>query len=549
MEALGAYSDRSERVSSGDRYAAKEHREMPTSGAAALSIGGQKKQAVNKRALAEYDYTDKDGALLYQIVRIGFSYADGSTDKSFRARRRPVGDEMPEADGWVYNMNGAGLTLYNLPAVDKAALVYIVEGEKDADRLRELGLTATCNPFGAGKWRPEYSELLRGKAAAIIPDNDHAGRKHAEIVANSLYGIADEIVLIDLPGLPDKGDVTDFIDLGGTVDDLMSLVERAESWVPPAKPSTAASASKFVFTPLSKLLEEPPEDVSFIWDLTLPSGGFSICSAKPKVGKSTLARNLAIAVATGQPFLGRETKQGKVLYLCLEEKRSEIRNHFERMGVASDQILVHTGSTPKDAMLELAAAMAEAKPVLVIIDPLSRVIRVTDFNDYGSMARGLEPLIDLARQTGCHILALHHDSKMERSGGDALLGSTALFGSVDCHIGLKKRDKGRTIATTQRYGEDMPETVIELDRATGLVSAMGDLQSFNQEAAKAAILGSIADNEALDETDIKGRIDGYSKGDLSKALRALVEDGKINRAGEGKRGHPYLYSKPTLWVN
>ena|SRR6187399_1912877 len=86
----------------------------------------------------------------------------------------------------------------------------------------------------------------------------------------------------------------------------MSFVERAVAWLPPAIGS-GRTLTKFNFTTLSKLLDEPPEETYFIWDFTLPSGGFSICSAKPKVGKSTLARNLAIAVATGTPFLGRAT--------------------------------------------------------------------------------------------------------------------------------------------------------------------------------------------------------------------------------------------------
>src|SRR5690606_20495448 len=117
-----------------------------------------------------------------------------------------------------------------------------------------------------------------------------------------------------------------------------------------------------------------------------------------------------------------------------EEKRPEIAAHFRRMAVDTAQIFVHTGRTPHNPILGLEAAILEFDPGLVVIDPLFRIIRVTDFNDYGPMSRGLEPLIDLGRKTGAHILALHHDSKMDRNGGDALLGSTAIFAAVDCHI-------------------------------------------------------------------------------------------------------------------
>lgn len=212
------------------------------------------------------------------------------------------------------------------------------------------------------------------------------------------------------------------------------------------------------------------------------------------------------------------------------------------MGASGNEILVYTGTTPENAIQALATAIAEHEPVLVIIDPLSRVLRVRDFNDYGGMSRGLEPFIDLARQLGTHILALHHDGKSERDGGDALLGSTALFGAVDCHIQMKKREFGRTISTTQRYGEDLPETVIELNSQTGIIIAQGDLQTVLLGEKKAEVLSCISNAEELTEADIKERIGG-KQGIISKAIRELYEHGALIRTGEGKRGNPYSYQK------
>ena len=499
------------------------------------------RKLVSRTPECEYDYTDEEGRLMFKVVRTTLVYDDGTAGKQFMAKR-PTSITANGPD-WIHSIDGVRLVPYRLPELLAAPLVYVVEGEKDVETLRQIGLAATCNPFGAGKWRKEFSAYLAGKTAVILPDNDDAGRKHAEAVANSLHGIAKEVVVIELPGLQDKGDVSDFISQGGTADDLVGFLERAEPWTPDVIPATR-SKGKFHFTPLSQLLAEAEENTSFLWDQTLPMGGLSICSAKPKVGKSTLARNLAVAVALGHAFLGRQTVKGRVLYLCLEEKRAEVRKHFEKMGVDTDDILIHTGSTPKEAFVELAAVIAEYEPVLVIIDPLSRVLRVPDFNDYGSMARGFEPLIDLARKTSCHVLALHHDSKMDRSGGDALLGSTAIFGAVDCHIQLRKRDKGRTIATIQRYGEDLPETVIDLDKTTGQVTAQGDLQSFTLAQARKEIATAIRPSEILTEKQIKERIEGFSQGVISKALREMVERGELTKDGEGKKNSPFLYSKP-----
>jgi hypothetical protein len=192
----------------------------------------------------------------------------------------------------------------------------------------------------------------------------------------------------------------------------------------------AARVSGFTFTTIKDLVNEPEEEIAYVWEKTIPRGGFSICAAKPKVGKSTLIRNLAVAVSRGEEFFGRITSQGKVIYLCLEEKRAEIAAHFRRMGVSDEDIIIHTGRTPADALMALEDAILMNSPVLVIIDPLSRFGGIRDFNDYGEVTRGLAPLIDLARSSECqtHILAVHHNGKGEREGGDALLGSTAFFG-------------------------------------------------------------------------------------------------------------------------
>ncbi|HQH74277.1 MAG TPA: DNA primase, partial [bacterium] len=134
-------------------------------------------------------------------------------------------------------MNGIRRVLYHLDEIvqsDPSLPVYIVEGEKDADRLRSLGLMATCNPNGAGQWRDEYNAPISGHPVVIIPDHDVPGRRHAEQVAGSLHGHAASVKILHLPGLPDKGDVSDWLDAGGTKDELERLVEQTPAWEPAA---------------------------------------------------------------------------------------------------------------------------------------------------------------------------------------------------------------------------------------------------------------------------------------------------------------------------
>ncbi|MGA2904476.1 MAG: hypothetical protein ABSD98_11630 [Candidatus Korobacteraceae bacterium] len=142
------------------------------------------KQA-SPRIVATYRYEDENGKLLFEVVRYD--------PKGFK-QRRPNGD-----GGWIWNLNETRRVLYNLPAVIRSDLVLICEGEKDCDCAARLRLVATCNPGGAGKWRPEYSQSLRGKCVLVIPDRDRPGRKHAQDLASSLMGVAKSVKIVEPP--------------------------------------------------------------------------------------------------------------------------------------------------------------------------------------------------------------------------------------------------------------------------------------------------------------------------------------------------------------
>ncbi|MCX6376250.1 MAG: phage/plasmid primase, P4 family, partial [Armatimonadetes bacterium] len=138
------------------------------------------------------------------------------------------------AGGWVWNLQGVEPTLYRLPqvieAVCKGEVVFVVEGERDVHSLESIGLTATTNAMGAGKWRDSYSETLRGAKVAILPDADPAGRKHGEQVARSLHGKASSVKVIELPGLAEKQDVSDWLRAGHTREELLALVADTQEW-------------------------------------------------------------------------------------------------------------------------------------------------------------------------------------------------------------------------------------------------------------------------------------------------------------------------------
>ncbi len=173
---------------------------------------------VEKRIVAEYSYTDPNGVLLYQCVRF--------EPKDFR-QRRPDGK-----GGWIWKLDDVETVLYHLPQAVAANVVYIVEGEKDVHTLESLGVVATCNPMGAGKWRAHYAKSLRGKIVIIVPDNDDPGRKHAAAVADSLLGVAASVRIVEIG--PAGKDVSDFAAAGGTRDQLEAVAAAATVLAPEA---------------------------------------------------------------------------------------------------------------------------------------------------------------------------------------------------------------------------------------------------------------------------------------------------------------------------
>jgi hypothetical protein len=186
-----------------------------------------------------YDYRDEQGQLLFQAIRF---YRKGEAKKSFYQRR----PDPLQAGAWINGLDGVSRVLYRLPelmAADREGWVFFVEGEKDVDNLRErFGLTATCNPEGAGKYKKAFNRWLAGRNVAVIPDNDdpdpkrfglQVGLDHGHQVATALHGVARTVKLLHLPDAPMGGfDVTDWMDMGGTRDELVALAEQALEYEP-----------------------------------------------------------------------------------------------------------------------------------------------------------------------------------------------------------------------------------------------------------------------------------------------------------------------------
>ena len=314
-----------------------------------------------------------------------------------------------------------------------------------------------------------------------------------------------------------------------------AIVAQARSMLD-ALPATPAAGLPTMA--IGDLLDRPDDATEWLVDGILPAGGFSVFSGKPKAGKSTAARHLAHAVASGERWLDRGTAAGPVVYIALEEKVSEVRRHFMAMGTprgAPLRICFHR--TPGDAVALLAETVAEFNPVLVIVDTLFRFQPVGDTSSYGDVLKALAPLQSLARDSGAHILAVHHERKSGADDrGDRVLGSTAIFGTVDVMLSIERRhaDDVRVISSTGRYGDDLTDTVITL-RPDGSVALAGSVDEIRTKQSRAAMLAFLTENPGLSQSEIKATCEMRWQ-DVHAALKLLVHDGSIVQHGTGKRG-------------
>lgn len=176
--------------------------------------------------VATYDYQDEDGKVLFQVCRLD--------PKDFRQRR----PDPSARQGWTWSTKGVRRVLFRLPhvmaAVKDGRPVYVCEGEKDVLAMERVGFVATCNPGGAGKWREDYSDPLRGVEVIIIADKDAPGRKHAAEVASKLCGVSKSVRVLELPDVDGKAvkDAADYFAVGGGAADLDELARSAPERTP-----------------------------------------------------------------------------------------------------------------------------------------------------------------------------------------------------------------------------------------------------------------------------------------------------------------------------
>lgn len=420
-------------------------------------IFGSKPEAV-------YPYRDEDGNLLFEKLRY--------PGKRFSQRAK-----APDGK-WVYTLAGVRKALYMLSEVITSNHIAICEGEKDADNVNALHLEnyaktgntrfiATTNFDGAGKWRPEYSPYFVGKHVVIFPDNDFIGKEHAAQVAASVFPFARSVRVVNLPDLPEKGDVSDYLQMHDA-QALLAAIQKTPHWKP---------AEGRLLIPAPHFLATASSEVDWLVEGVIERGSNGFICSLPKGGKSWVAIDLALAVTLGLPWIGFcVPRTAKVALIAREDNPGATKRRMSQllkgrnrsMAELEGRLYVNSREQSPEFRLDKAdllgsmiAALKAIKPELVILDVFN-IMHSADENDNTEMRAVLEQLNVLQREVGCSIGAVHHFNKQgDGNLTQRLRGSSAIAGWAEWLIGIEGvSDGSNTRRMSFELKADMPPSTI-----------------------------------------------------------------------------------------
>ncbi len=381
------------------------------------SYNGKNGSTGHMDEVASYTYTDEQGKNLFQKRRY--------LPKSFLLFRWENGE-------WKAKLETVRRVLYRLPEVVAAAqagrIVFLVEGEKDADNLAALGFCTTTNYEGASKdtqkpkWREDYSKSLRGAKLVVIPDNDDAGRAHALNAARVSHPYAESVRILGLPGVPDKGDVSDWLASGGDADKLKKLVADTPPWTPPTTLTAVNTSATLAVRDASTIT---PKRIAWRWRLRLSVGRYHEIVGFPGIGKTALVMDMIGRLTTGDGWPdGDPCEATDVLIVAAEDEAEDVlvprllaagaalkRVHFVD-GIKRGEHIEELDLSRAFDFAEVRRLVTEKNAGLIYLDALDDVLGGNhDGKGNAETRRALAPIRQLARQTGATVLGLRHPTK------------------------------------------------------------------------------------------------------------------------------------------
>ncbi len=489
-----------------------------------------------------FQYHDASGKLIYEVVRLD----DLNGKKIFQRAILQDGTKKN-------SMKGIERVPYHLPEILEAQKadqpIFIVEGEKCVEALRALGLVATTNSGGAGKWGNCGQYFQKGISVIIIPDNDEVGRRHGCEVAQDLQARGCNVKILELPNLQPKGDVADWLGVGHTKEELLKIVEDAAEWDPEqveVEDEQEPESRGFKFVWANDLEIKEPR---FLVKNLLEEDCLGLVIGDPSSGKSLFVLDVACCISTGAPFHGRQVKEGPVLYLAGEghsglrrrlaawEKENKISLKDARLAISTKAAAL----TDRMAVEEVIQAIEEIlipieeEPALLIVDTLARNFGIGDENSAQDMGVFIAELDRIRTTYGCSVLVVHHSGVADKNRGR---GSTALRGAVDAEYKVEK--EGTHHVVTCQKAKDMPEPEpLHFERQSVEI-----LETTEGDIITAPVL---IDAEPQEK---KTNLTNNEQIGIISFLTAAKEKGRVDSLGRFQGVHiedwrPFFYEKST----
>jgi hypothetical protein len=495
-----------------------------------------------------FHYYDEHGELCYQVLRY--------EPRRFLQRR-------PEGDEWVYKMDGVQPLPYRLPELlaNPDAVVFIAEGEKCVEALRAHGFVATCNHGGAKKWRDPLNKWFRGRKAVLLPDNDQPGVDHMRLVAGSLADIADEMRWVDLPGLPPKGDIADWL-LEHDVSELRDLVRNAKPYQPEGELEIVDDPEDmddtFPIYDLDHLRRMPPVD--WVVEGLLTRHGFSVLYGEPGAGKSFVALDIALSIVHGIAWQDFPVQRGAVLYIAGEGvgglgkriKGWEAAHGLSGRGAPFFVVPVAVRFREQEDIEKLLKTIEKlgARFSMVVVDTVARALLGGDENSATDMGLFIDACDAVKRHTNCALMAIHHSGKDVARG---LRGSTALLGGVDASIRVKQ-DSGVVSIRTEKQKD--AEAVADIHLEMVSVALIGDSTIVLDRASEAgaerltaaqALALQALGNLIVDLNQKKVRVQQWHDAHKAKAPDSQAGARRDARDALQKKGYVVI-DKGQVWL-
>jgi len=377
-----------------------------------------------------WHYTDREGRDVMRVAR--FDLEDGS--KQFR----PV---HFAGDGWHVGDPAGKLPLYRLANLPDSGEVHICEGEKATDAAVAIGLAAMTSAHGSSSAHKTDWKPLAGRDVVIYPDNDDAGEGYACDVARLMAELDPpaRCKIVRLPGLPDGGDMVEFVQAGGTLADVEHVAGVAV-WI---------SREDIVGGPvLVCLADVEPTEIDWLWPGRIALGRITLLVGKPGEGKSFLTCDWASRVSTGTRWPdGADCPRGSVLLMTAEDDPGDtIRPRLDAHDADVNRIHILAAikrptddGSLQEVMVSLAdiAAITDAvkrtRPLLIVIDPIGSFLGgSTDAHRDNEVRAVLAPVARIAAEYGAAVVIVMHRRKASGSGAggadEMAMGSRAFSG-------------------------------------------------------------------------------------------------------------------------